>query len=77
MYGFQQETKTLNSAYYANTYNKFFQLEITFYITRALAEIKMLDKRINKSIHECELVKIKNRGDKWDVEQFNKALMRP
>lgn len=39
---------------------------------RALAEIKMLDKRINKSIHECELVKIKNRGDKWDVEQFNK-----
>jgi hypothetical protein len=37
----------------------------------------MLDKRINKSIHECELVKIKNRGDKWDVEQFNKALMRP
>jgi len=41
-------------------------------VTRALAELKTLEKRISKSVTECEIVKVKRKEDKWDVQEFNR-----
>lgn|SRR6478609_3544856 len=41
-------------------------------VTRALAELKTLEKRITKSISECEVVKVRRKEDKWDVQEFNR-----
>lgn len=39
-------------------------------VTRALVELKTIEKRITKTINECDLLKVRSRGDKWDVEKF-------
>lgn len=39
-------------------------------VTRALAELKTLDKRIEKSINDCDLIRSKRREDKFDTQEF-------
>ena len=39
-------------------------------MTRALVELKTLEKRIQKAIQECNLLRVRSRGDKWDVQEF-------
>jgi hypothetical protein len=41
-------------------------------VTRALVELKTLDKRINRAVAECDLVKVRLREHKWDVGQFTR-----
>lgn len=41
-------------------------------VTRALVELKTLDKRINKSINSCDVLKLKRRQDTFDVDKFTK-----
>src|SRR5689334_11972517 len=43
-------------------------------VTRALAELKTLDKRITKSVSlsDFEIVKVRRKEDKWDVQEFNR-----
>ena len=41
-------------------------------VTRALVELKTLEKRINKTISECNVLKVRSRGDKWDVNEFSR-----
>lgn len=41
-------------------------------VTRALAELKTLEKRITKSSNECEVIKVRRKEDKWDVQEFNR-----
>lgn len=41
-------------------------------VTRALAELKTLEKRITKSITDCEVIKVRRKEDKWDVQEFNR-----
>ena len=45
-------------------------------ITRALAELKTLDKRISKSTSvDFEVVKVRRKEDKWDVQEFNRKAL--
>lgn len=39
-------------------------------ITRALAEVKLLDKQIEKG--ECYVIRIRSNSDKWNLEEFKK-----
>lgn len=39
-------------------------------VTRALAELKTLDRRINKAIADSEVIKVRRKEDKWDVQEF-------
>lgn len=41
-------------------------------VTRALAELKTLEKRIQKAIVDCEIVKVRRKEDKWDIQEFNR-----
>ena len=41
-------------------------------VTRALAELKTLEKRIVKAVADCEIVKVRRKGDKWDIQEFNR-----
>lgn len=41
-------------------------------VTRALAELKTLDKRINKAVQDCDVVKIRRKEDKWDIQEYNR-----
>lgn len=41
-------------------------------VTRALVELKTLEKRINKSIQDCDIIKLRKREDNWDLDKFNK-----
>ena len=41
-------------------------------VTRALVELKTLDKRISRAINECDLVKVRTRDQKWDVTEFSR-----
>lgn len=41
-------------------------------ITRALAEVKLLDKRIEKVTRECYVIRIRSNSDKWNLEEFKK-----
>lgn len=42
-------------------------------VTRALVELKTLDKRISKAILECDLTKVRRKEDKWDVQEYCKS----
>ena len=42
-------------------------------VTRALAELKTLEKRITKVTGECEVIKVRRKEDKWDVQEFNRG----
>lgn len=39
-------------------------------ITRALVEIKLLDKRIKKAVTNCTALKVRTANDKWDRQEF-------
>ena len=41
-------------------------------MTRALVELKTLDKRITKHSDECEVLRVRQRNDKWDVSSWSK-----
>lgn len=41
-------------------------------VTRALAELKTLDKRIHKAVQDCDLVKVRRKEDKWDIQEYNR-----
>jgi len=41
-------------------------------VARALVELKTLDKRITKGVSELELVKVRRKDDKWDVQDFSR-----
>ena len=41
-------------------------------VTRALVELKTLDKRITKAIAECDLIKVRTRDQKWDVNEYSR-----
>jgi hypothetical protein len=39
-------------------------------VTRALVELKTLEKRIVKAVGECDLIKTRRKEDKWDVQEY-------
>ena len=41
-------------------------------VTRALVELKTLEKRIHKAISECDVVKVRRKEDKWDVQEYGR-----
>lgn len=44
-------------------------------VTRALAELKLLDKRINKEIERSTFATVKTKNKQLDVEKFNKEAV--
>lgn len=41
-------------------------------VTRVLAELKTIQNRISKNILNCEIIKVRRKEDKWDVQEFNR-----